>query len=70
MTESLLTTSEVAVMLGVTARTVFRMAERGDLPVAQRVGTRGDRLFRRADVVSYLDRKATEAKELAERAAS
>lgn len=57
-------------MLGVASRTVFRMAERDELPIAQRIGTRGDRLFRRADVVAYLERKATEAREIADRAAS
>lgn len=67
--ESLLTASEVAAILGVVPRTVLRLAERDELPIAQRIGTRGDRLFRRADVVAYLERKATEAQEIADRAA-
>lgn len=64
-----LTASEAAALLGVSARTVIRMVERNEL-AAQRIGSRGDHLFDRSDVIAYLDRKAAAARALAEKAAS
>lgn len=51
----LLTTAEVAERLGVSARTVARYAEAGELPVAQRLpGTTGALLFDLAEVEKFL----------------
>lgn len=47
----LLTSVQVAILLGKSARTVHRMAEAGTLPVAQKLpGPNGAFLFRREDV--------------------
>lgn len=53
-TDELLTSSQAGYILGKSVRTVARMADRGELPVAQRLpGVNGSRLFRR-DVVEQL----------------
>lgn len=62
-----LTASEVAALIGKSHRTVIRMAEKGDLP-AMRVGSRGDYVFDRADVVTYLAQRAEQAQGLVDRA--
>jgi excisionase family DNA binding protein len=55
MTERLLTTAEVARLIGRPIRTVNRMAERGDiLAVQQLPGETGARLYRQADIDAYL----------------
>lgn len=42
---------EAAKILGVSTPTVVRMADRGELPVAQRIGPRGDRRYNLSDVL-------------------
>lgn len=49
--DNLLTTAEVAALLGVSVATVNRRADKGELPVAfQAHGLRGARYFRREDI--------------------
>jgi prophage regulatory protein len=48
---------EVAELLGVNARTVWRMAQRGELPAPIRLGERVVR-WRLSDLREHLDRKA------------
>ena len=60
-----LSSSEVAALIGKSYRTVIRMAERGELP-SMRVGSRGDYVFDRADVVTYLAERAERAQDLAD----
>jgi excisionase family DNA binding protein len=49
--DDLLTTAQVAELLGIPVRTLNRMAERGDLkPALTLAGDRGARLYRRADI--------------------
>jgi excisionase family DNA binding protein len=50
---SLLTTSDVARLLNVHMNTVRRWSNHGVIKV-YRIGSRGDRRFRREDVVSFL----------------
>lgn len=58
-TDELLTTAQVAEVLGVSIKTVLRIAERGDLPVAVRMpGLRGPRMYRLADVQALVDRRS------------
>ncbi|QQS08988.1 MAG: helix-turn-helix domain-containing protein [Phycisphaerales bacterium] len=49
---------EVAELLGVNARTIWRMAQRGELPAPIRLGDRVVR-WRLCDLREHLDRKAT-----------
>ena len=52
----LLTSVQVAILLGKSARTVHRMAEAGTLPVAQKLpGPNGAFLFRREDIEALAD---------------
>jgi len=51
--ETLLKPREVAAWLGVHVNTVKRLGDRGDIPY-YRIGSRGDRRFRREDVRTYL----------------
>ena len=51
----MLTASEVAEMLHLHVNTVKRLGDRGELPF-YRVCKRGDRRFRLADVLEFLDR--------------
>jgi excisionase family DNA binding protein len=51
----MLTASEVAEMLHLHVNTVKRLGDRGELPF-YRVCKRGDRRFRFADVMTFLDR--------------
>jgi len=61
-TDDLLTTGEVAPMLGKSARTVSRLALTGALPYAERIqAARGIYLFRRSDVIAYLVRESEKA---------
>lgn len=63
----LLTSTEASRLLGISSRTVLRMAERGDLPYAQRLpGPTGGYLFE-ADVIHA---KAIERADLEPRRAS
>jgi len=49
--EELLTSPQAGLLLGKSARTVQRMADAGDLPIAQKLpGPNGAYLFRRGDV--------------------
>lgn len=48
---------EVAELLGVNARTVWRMAQRGEIPAPIRLGERVVR-WRLSDLREHLDRKA------------
>lgn len=58
-TEQYLTAGEVAQLIGRSARTVSRLAKDGQLPYAQRTtAANGVYLFRRTDVIAYLDRQA------------
>lgn len=50
---NMLTTTEVAYLLHVHPNTVRQWANRGLLP-AYRLGTRGDRRFRREDIDTFL----------------
>lgn len=53
----LLTSVQVAILLGKSARTVHRMAEAGTLPVAQKLpGPNGAFLFRREDIAALAER--------------
>ncbi len=54
---SLLTTSDVARLLNIHINTVRRWSNEGKLR-AYRIGSRGDRRFQRADIASFLARKA------------
>ena len=54
--DALLTSPQAGALLGKSARTVQRMAENGDLPVAQKLdGPNGAYLFRRADIEAACD---------------
>jgi excisionase family DNA binding protein len=68
MTEDLLSASEVAPLLGVSQRTVYRMALRGDLPYG-RIGN-GAFIFDRRDIVAYHNAAKRAAAAAAKRAAS
>ncbi len=59
--DSLLTTSDVARMLNVHINTVRRWSNQGILKT-YRIGSRGDRRFREADIASFLLEEATPAK--------
>ena len=50
----LITTGEAAQILAMSQSTVIRMGDDGRLPIAARVGNRGDRLYTRADVIDAL----------------
>lgn len=52
---ALLKPKEVAVLLGVHINTVKRMGDRGDLTY-YRIGARGDRRYKRADIQEFLSR--------------
>lgn len=53
---TLLSTGKVAAIFKVHPNTIRRWSEKGKL-VAEKIGTRGDRMFRREDVAAYyLDR--------------
>lgn len=59
MESDLVTTAEAADLLGVSIKTVLRIAERGELPVAVRVpGLRGPRMYRLADVQALAERRS------------
>lgn len=51
---------EVAELLGVNARTVWRMSQRGEIPAPIRLGDRVVR-WRLSDLREHLDRKASAA---------
>lgn len=51
---------EVAELLGVNARTIWRMAQRGEIPAPIRLGDRVVR-WRLSDLREHLDRKAAAA---------
>jgi excisionase family DNA binding protein len=55
--ERMLKPREVAELLGVHINTVKRLGDRGEMAF-YRIGSRGDRRFRRADVEEYLSRRA------------
>lgn len=58
----LLTSAQVAQLLGVSIRTVHRAADYGQLPVAQRLpGPNGALLYRTEDVEAYKARKSVAA---------
>ena len=53
--DTLLTTGEVGIMLGKSAKTISRMADAGKIPIAHTLsGPKGARLFRRSDVDALL----------------
>jgi|JI10StandDraft_1071094.scaffolds.fasta_scaffold519862_2 hypothetical protein len=55
MPDTLLTTGEVGVILGKSAKTIGRMADAGKIPVAHVLpGPNGPRLFLRSDVDALL----------------
>lgn len=55
MPDDLLTSPQAGTLLGKSARTIQRMADAGDLPVAQKLpGPNGAYLFRRSDVEALL----------------
>lgn len=49
----LISVKEVSSMLGMSERTVWRLANAGKMPAALRVG--GARRWRRADILSWID---------------
>jgi excisionase family DNA binding protein len=57
MTETMLKPREVSEWLGIHVNTVKRMSDRGELPYF-RVGLRGDRRYRPADVRAYIERRS------------
>ena len=60
--DDLLTAGEVARLIDRSARTVSRLAKNGDLPYAHRTtAANGVYLFRRADVITYLNRETDKA---------
>jgi len=58
--EPMLTTSDVARLLNVHINTVRRWSNQGTLKT-YRIGTRGDRRFRREDIASFLSPEASAA---------
>jgi excisionase family DNA binding protein len=62
---SLLTASEVAVVLRTSRKAVYAMAERAQLPGVTRIGRR--LLVRRDDLISWLDQRRTAAPEVIRR---
>ncbi|MFB9378567.1 helix-turn-helix transcriptional regulator [Kineococcus gynurae] len=57
----LITSPEVAHLLGKSMRTVQRMADAGELPVAQKLpGPNGARLFRRVEIEALVAAGRTE----------
>jgi len=61
-TDELLTTAEVAPMIGKSIRTTARLAQTGALPYAERLPfARGIYRFRRRDVLDYLRREDEKA---------
>lgn len=68
--DELLTASQVGVMVARSGRTVVRMAEAGDIPVAAKLpGPNGAHLFKRADAEA-LQAKLNERAQAEESAAS
>jgi excisionase family DNA binding protein len=59
--DPLLTTSDVARMLNVHINTVRRWSNQGILKT-YRIGSRGDRRFREADIASFLSQESSTAK--------
>jgi excisionase family DNA binding protein len=59
--DSLLTTSDVARMLNVHINTVRRWSNQGILKT-YRIGSRGDRRFREADIASFLSQEPSTTK--------
>ena len=57
---AMLTTSEVARLLHIHINTVRRWSDRG-LLIAYRISSRGDRRFRREDIVRFLTEMASNA---------
>lgn len=52
--DELITAPEAGQILDCSGRTVVRKAERGDIPIAQKLpGPNGAYLFRRADIEAY-----------------
>ena len=58
--EPMMTTSEVARLLNIHINTVRRWSNQGTLKT-YRIGTRGDRRFRREDIASFLSSEANAA---------
>lgn len=58
MTEDLMTTGDIAALLGVDRTLVHQWAKAGRLPIAATTGT-GIRLFRRADVERLREERAS-----------
>lgn len=55
--DQLLTSPQAGLILGKSSRTVQRMADRGELPVAQKLpGPNGAYLYWRADIEAYANR--------------
>ncbi len=67
--EPMLTTSEVARTLNVHINTVRRWSNRGILK-AYRIGSRGDRRFRREDIASFFSLKEVKDSQSEERVGS
>lgn len=61
--DELLTTGDVARMIGKSARTVSRLVKDGTIPYAERLSAaNGIYLIRRSDVIDYLSQQREEAK--------
>lgn len=60
--DELLTATQVGTMVGRSGRTVIRMAECGDIPIAAKLpGPNGAHLFRRADAERLVAKFAEQA---------
>lgn len=68
--EELLTATQVGAMANRSSRTVIRMAEAGDIPIAAKLpGPNGAYLFRRADAADLSEKLAKKDAERAEASA-
>ena len=65
--DGMLTISEVAQLLNVHINTVRRWSNQGTLK-SYRIGSRGDRRFRRADIASFLLKGSEDTKVMREKA--
>lgn len=62
--DELLTTGDVAKMIGRSARTVSRLVKDGEIPYAERLAAaNGIYLIRRSDVIDYMARQQRERQE-------
>lgn len=63
--QGMITTGEAAQILGVSAKTVARILDSGEIPFV-RYGDKGNRMVSRAKVISYRDRSESRGREALE----